>query len=399
MALILVTYPITFLLAIAPDGASPPGSERNLELERLVRAQGAEYSAHRDAALERFPNGWDVDSAAADSWDSGLVAFILNARLSHQQDFISLEAQVPRRDIMGRYWKPSESTEATIAFLLETMWKGGLQKSDRRFPEREPEYAYQTLRQLSLYRSGTAKMWLAIWVGSPDERYKFLSLEAICADPSLTVQPVIEQFLTSGDDSLAGFRSKGRCLGALVHRDTEGSVDAVLAAWPTLRDQGYTANAIGALAANSSDRARAFVHSFIVDPGGDARQRVEALAKLCVNPKPNDADILRRLLQSEVIAEAKGDALLAMAKCPAGQILPVLREILATGDDAELVARAGLVMSAVYRRNKDIMPMNRAEDIALLESVRRRDSIPHATHVHFGTYIEVLKGELNPELP
>lgn len=153
-------------------------------------------------------------------------------------------------------------------------------------------------------RVGETSLWKAIWEQSGDDRFRFVAIRQVCADPDPSVQPIVLQILHHEETDSWAY-SKSRCLSGLVHRDTEDTVDTIFGALDVLRKENRKDFAVAVLAANGSTRARPFVHAFILNPENNERRRGEALAKCCNRPHPDDIDVIRRFMAGPVWGGAK----------------------------------------------------------------------------------------------
>ena len=210
-----------FLSGINAAGAD--GSEDYARLMRLGESDGVDYLRERDALLAGHPTQWDVDAAAARSWEAGLTAFILNARLSEKERFVKWDAQRPLVQITGRYYAlPGASVEIGLAFLLEKMWKGPTAK--------EREWAYkdlQLIRAKFTVGLGNTALWRAIWENCPDDRFKVIVILYIASSNDPTVIDIIQEVLQAAEDRPLG--AKHRCLLGLWHSPRDDAAEAVLA--------------------------------------------------------------------------------------------------------------------------------------------------------------------------
>lgn len=361
------------------------------ELARLTQADGEQYITLRNSLLARHIEPWDVSGAAAQSWEFGIAAYILNRRMKEKEAFKRLDDAHPASYVsVNGYGRLSRSPEANTAFLLEKLWKAPHGKGDewlRITPDQDRQYAYNTLAQSRHFRrAGETALWKAIWEQSEDDRFRFVAIRQVCADPDPSVQPIILQVLHHEDVDL-GPDFKYRCLSGLVRRDTEETVDAIFGALDVLRNANRMDFAIAVLAANGSTRARPFVHEFILNPENHERRRVEALAKCCNRPHPDDVSVFRKFLASEVSKRVKADAVRSLSSCPLDLIRPFLGEILMEWDDHELVANAALALSIGHLRATKADSVAAAEDVALFEAMTLRDDLPEVTRIHIGRYI------------
>ncbi len=393
--------------AYALKGAAE--SDGLVALARMVEAEGEAYVQVRNELLKEHPEPWDVAAASEKSWELGLAAFVLNQRMKEKAAYEFLDNQHPSnyRHVEG-YGKLSNSSEANVAFLLEKMWKAPGDQQDRRWaatPEKDREYAYNTLVQTTYFTPvRQTPLWKAIWEKCPEVRLRFIALFFACADPDTLVQPIIEQVLLHQDASDIAF-SKTRCISGLIHRDTEETVDAIIGAWDVLSGNHgkWVMNAIGALSMNSSDRARRVLYDFILDEKQPERRRSEVVAKLSNLPHLDDVGVIRRFLAGRGSTGMKADALRWLHRYPLAEIRQVLREVLSTFDDVELLSAAALSLYNAHGPARDEDRAIRLEDATMLEEVLQgRADLPNATRVHIGMYIQGLRaqpGDPRPRLP
>jgi len=376
--------------------AAPAAADDLAELARLTQAEGEQYVTLRNTLLEKHPGPWDIPTAAAQSWEFGLAAYVLNQRLKEKEAFKTLDNEHPRsyRSIHG-YGKLSRSQEANTAFLLEKMWKAPSEQEDQRWavtPEKDREYAYNTLVQARRSKDvGETALWKSMWEKCQNGRLQYVALSYVCADPSPSVQPIIVEVLHSLDYESAPY-SKSRCLAGLYHRNTEETADAIIGAMQILANAGETSDAVGALAANESARARRFVYEFILDNKNSETIRAETLAKCCGRPQPGDIQVINQFLSGEASVPVKTRALKSIGRnCPLDHVRPMFREILTESEDAELIAGAALALVNGYLLANEIDPAAAAEDTALFETVARRETLPDVTRIHIGGYVAKIR--------
>ncbi|UCC32015.1 MAG: hypothetical protein JSU86_06995, partial [Phycisphaerales bacterium] len=337
------------------------GGQDFARLMRLGESDGVDYLRERDALLAGQPTQWDVDAAAARSWEAGLAAFILNGRLGESEAFAKWDAQRPILRANLRYYDwAGASVEEGLAFLLEKMWKGATAK--------EREWAYNDLQLIGAKFTvgvGNTALWRAIWENCPDDRFKAIVILYIASSDDPTVQPIIVEVLDDGNDAVPlGF--KYRCLQGLRYRDTEQTVDAILDGWDQLTsERAWTEKALAALCANGGKRARQFVHGLALSPDQDEWTRADAAAGCCLRPHPDDPDMFRKFFTGPGSVKMKTKALKGLRgrnAYPLEPIRPVLREIITTSDDEDLTESAALTLTSCYRHAKELNERAVAED-------------------------------------
>ena len=373
-------------------------------LDAIVPAEGDEYLRLRNMLLEQHPRPWDIPTAAGESWECGLAAYILNQRSIEKQAFEMLDNERPSsyRNVNG-YGRLTGCPNANMAFLLEKMWKAPSKPQDVRWPvspEKDRQYAYNTLVQARWSPPlGETALWKSMWRDCDDDQFRFIGLGPLCADPDPSVQPIILEVLHRPDPDAYPY-SKYRCMEGLRYRDTEQTVDAILETWDgVMKELGLVEKALAALCLNSSDRARRFVHQFALDENQVESLRSHAVAGFCLRPHPDDAEVLHSFFQGTGSVKMKRDALQWLHKCPLEHIRLPLREILRKSNDPKLISGAINALGSAYIAAKGVDETARAEDVALLEAVRARDTLDGAIRAYAGRCIERVQGNPNPKLP
>ncbi len=376
------------------------GGEDFARLERVARAEGDEYVQLRDALLETHPEPWDVGVAAGQSWDAGVMAFILNARRGAKDTFRGWDALSPRYTASGRSYSLSGKDWTSVwAFLIEKIWKGETAR------ERDgADYDLQQYCRESTIELGHLALWHAIWDGCDDERLQSVAVFQLCSNPDPSTQPIIVELLKGGNGSLDARRLRGQCMSGLWYRDTEQTVDAVLGVWDALSKTGHWEySGAGVLARTSSERARRFVYDLVLDSSEDERLRAETLMHFCHRPQPGDIQVFRKFFAGPGSDKMKWDALGGLYRYPLNDIRPLLRELLMDSTDPKMIASAAFALSKADLSTKDVPDATKAEDIALFEEVlRTREDLHETARVHIDLYIRRLRakpGDPRPTLP
>lgn len=95
-------------------------------LHRMGSAEREEYLAQRDVLLRSHPQPWDIDQACTRSWQAGLGAYILNARLRQPEDFDRWAVEVEQYSKGAHHATPGfglARARVNIPFAIEFAWK------------------------------------------------------------------------------------------------------------------------------------------------------------------------------------------------------------------------------------------------------------------------------------
>ncbi|UCC32300.1 MAG: hypothetical protein JSU86_08460, partial [Phycisphaerales bacterium] len=322
-------------------------------LRRVATAEAAEYLRVRQDVLAHSHAQWNIAEAAAESWEIGVAAFVLNARRVSPESFQRMDAVQPRRDITGRsYTLPEPSVENRVAFLLEKAWK----------PVEEGDRA-RGLSDLRLgLRKGTGRvadpaMWRAIWEECPIERLREISLFLLASSSDLAVLGIVAGVMAEHGDA-GTKRLQALCLTGLLDSELPEAGELVLTQWEYLRqEQTLAEKALAVFGANVSERARSFVHGLALDEDQEEWLRARAAVSCCLRPHPGDPAMFRKFLAGPGSIKMKAKVLKGMQGrngYPLDPLRPVLREIIITSDDEELTESAALTLTSCYRHAKDV---------------------------------------------
>ncbi len=381
-------------ILLAAGAAAPAVQEAgNLDtLRRLAAAEGPEYLQAREEVLQHSRAPWNIHEAAAESWELGVAAFVLNARQASPQSFQRMDAVRPRRDITGRsYTLPEPSVHNQVAFLVEKAWKP-VEEGDRG-------------RGLSDLRLGLGKgtgsvadpaMWRAIWEECSIERFREISLFFLASSSDLGVLGIVADVLAERGDA-GTKRLQALCLTGLLDSELPEAGELVLTQWEYLKqEQSLAEKALVVFGANGSERARRFVHSLALDEDQEEWLRARAAVGCCLRPHPDDANMFRKFFGGPGSIEMKTKALWAIGGsggCPRDSIRPVLREVITTSDN-EKITRAAAAELGSYLYSREVAEDHTVtEDIRLFEQILERPNLsPSARSSISGMILRIKEG-------
>ena len=337
---------------------------------------------------------WDVAEASRESWEVGVAAFALNARLRipdvlRHWDGHALKA---RPDITGRRYRFDQGGARAdwVAFLLERVIKPQAPM------DRDYAIAELSLRLRSGERYvgiGHPAMWRAIWEESDSEELRKVALFFLSASGDPSALSIIAEVLDGIEDPEAAKR-KARCLSGLVYNESTRAKDLVLEAWEQLAATSWSKEAaIGVLSTSPNLRARELLYSVALDRKESVMMRHGTVAKLSNLPHPTDRAFVRKFLTEVESDELKRKVVTDLPEWfPLEWYRPTLREIVQDSSDqrAVLSAAAALVRGHGARtpligrdggwahgRPRKVADLDiRAweEDVALLEEAATRGS-------------------------
>jgi len=399
-------YSIGLVAMSTMASAQSSGSGSLADLNRLIEANRAEYVKLREELLKTAPGLWDVEAAAARSWEHAVLAFALNHRLRIPDTFADWDKNARRlfTDHGGRLYRfdsDGGARSSDIAgFLLEQSIKPS-EGVDKQWPMGE------LLGRLGRAAKGFAgmeptAMWRIIWEECPHERLREASLFFLSSSGESSALPTVAEVLRD-DGSENGKQFKHRCLHGLFYSNSQEAMDLVLDLWDDLRAQSFTPN--GVLAKSANPRAREMMYTLALDPAESSGTRVSTVGLISKYPQPGDRAFLQQFFAKVKSDQLKEQVLRDIAKWfPFEWYREPVREILRTSSDRHVVSNAAFALmrghgaqtpradrqrqrkewtyDAAYRRPGALERARQLdvnaweEDIALLEEVVQRDTLP-----------------------
>ncbi len=396
-----------FLASLAYGAVSAESDYQNEALAALARATPDAYQGLRSTVLAGRTNLFDLAGAIRQSWETGLMAWILNARLEHAAEAAAVDRTGPvlRRNQKLDYRLPSPLTSAPKeldqALMVERVWRGfplaptpPLQ-SVVKPPVVLPRYALlelsDTLAQQTI--NAPASLWLAVAQGDAPPAVKAVALSQVAlldteearAILRKALKPALPQQITF--DEAGGFHEnqlsypydvyaqKDAILRALSRRDAKqpaggfGLLRETRADWAGfLSGGGY-----GAIANQPGPASRAFLIEVVHDPSAPARDRVAAMNTAIGIGAVDDrgtpetfAMIAAVLRDKSYPAEVRRAAASKLLPYSSEQIRGLVSEVLATEPDID--TQKALVRSA----SADSSP----EGLNFLRGLSERSDLP-----------------------
>lgn len=311
---------VLFILPVARASA-----DEFAALHQLGLAEGQEYFAKRDTLLHSNPQRWDVEQACAHSWQAGLAAYILNARLAQPEQFAKWEVEVERGSKMMHLPTPAAGfrrVPVNSAFRLEFAWKPPLWIGDYNWGaevtglkgERSP---FDAARAEALSTGSPpapgepvpVELWRAIWRDCAIERFRAVAIGSLAHSPAeedrQTVRAVI--FDTTSPLDLRAAALNGFLSAAYVAGRPSDTVDVLI----QIADNRDTPLQLAKRAVRNlgntdrwrieDPRAGAFLRQVARDPMRPEELRCEAINARKSETLPEDVEMLRvALTQTEL---------------------------------------------------------------------------------------------------
>lgn len=278
--------------------AQPSGSGSIQDLSRLLRAEGAAYPRLRTETLQKTPGPWDVAQASQESWELGILAFALNARLRDSDTFARWDenAYRGRADILGWIYRfRGGSTADAVAFLLEAGVKPP-QGVRQEYPMSE---LLGRLQHSSVYAGiGHPALWRVIWQDCSFKWLREASLFFLASGGDPDALDIVAEVLR--DQQTADAKQlKVRCFSGLVYSESEQAKDLVIEEWDRLKADSLHTYAIGVLSTSSNPRAREILYGLALDTTESETSRRDAIEALSTRPHVGDKAFLGKFF-SEV---------------------------------------------------------------------------------------------------
>jgi len=356
-------------------------------LRRLVVAERAAYPRLRHELLSKNGGPWNVALASGESWELGVAAFVLNSRRASPGDFATMDAEKPGHYAnLQNYRFRGVPLVHQLAFLLEKIWRP-LDAEDRA----------RAVNDLGLRLSsgstaiGESQLWLSIWEQCPIERLRQFSVLFLAASNDPGVLDAIGEVLRTHDEPSI-WQTQAYCLMGLWTNELPEAAELVLAEWDRLkRDRGLAEKALGALAASPSPKAREAVYAFAMKPENPEWLRHESVVGCSLRRHPGDREFVERFLTEVDSVKLKRKVLADLGALPLADVRPALLGVLRESSDSEMASAAALALTQGYIKAKEINPSEIAADIALLEAVAERASLPENTRALIRSHRSAIK--------
>ncbi len=258
------------------------------DLRRVAVLEPNQYRIQRDAILRAHPEEWDVAEAVEHSWEAGLIALILNARLHLSEQagkWDGLQPIDPVATIRGEldYNLEQLGIGDYRVFAIEEIWKPRVHK----IRYMQPEWVLTRGRVL-----GPLALWYRVWQGGRSGPMRRLAINAIAGDESDqgrdAIAAILENPNSPQQDMIDAISRLGRYRPAYA-------ADVLFSAPQTNPDLPGGWRVLTWL---GDPRARKFLRERALDPKLQATDaaRLGALGVLSTHPAPEDMDIVRNFL-------------------------------------------------------------------------------------------------------
>ncbi|MCP4591572.1 MAG: hypothetical protein GY842_12600 [bacterium] len=375
-----------FIVGVVACAASPvladeSGAERQAELRSLAVLEGDAYLGERDRLLKSCSTPWDLEAACAESWETGLAAYVLNQRQRVPKEFARITN--PKKGGFSAIGlgpvRNTEDGQAGFAYLLELMWKSGDERTIR-FAQTD---FFAAAVRYGWMPATPPTLWRKLWSSEPDELWRPVVLYGMAVQDDEPTRDLIIDLLLSGD--LSG-REPGSILLAIgnIERAKPGQGTQVfLRILPMTIErenlvlfQGVAAE----LAGIRRPEARRALYDVALDreKGTDVFRRV-ALSKCSSYARDEDIEVFRAFLAAEEDMSSRvgvigilGRGVSAYTYAQAG---PLLRELLETERDPRIIERTVRSLDSVYSNRGEISPEVLSSDLALLAHLAETGSL------------------------
>lgn len=351
---------IVVLLAMGPVSSTAYAQATMADLVRVSQARGDDYKALRDDLLRRHPEKWDVAAATAVSWEAGITALALNARLAAPDDIKRWEAAPPRPMTASgktRAFRVGDQ-KALRAWQIEQIWSAG-----RDFGQDLSFYGKSPLTNVP------TALWRGIWDEAENELLRKIAIHAMASGSDPATYATLASVLGRRDYADV---TRHICLLGLGYRRSPDVVDLILESWDEIAlNAGHVEVAIGILGRQHSRAAREKLAAIAMDADAIPRERAQAIAIRGADPESEDSELFVRFLSADAPAKVKEDALRIAASWPVERIRPVVRFVFENETDRGLISEA---MAALARCHLHADPMGTATDPETPEDIRLIDA-------------------------
>ena len=322
-------------------------------LHTLGAAEGAEYIAQRDGLLRSHPEPWDVEQASGHSWQAGLAAYILNARLREPEAFAAWATGVEEWTRRGHIQSISlgfNHAHPNVEFRLEFAWKPPDWVAEIEHCEKLSLEHYGRARSAALlaFRGFSARwegspypLWLAIWQHCDIPEFRLLAIDRLAGSDRPEHQQIGLDVLLGAEYST---ELRLRAMWGYSSRKPPELTDTVLRlinAPDTPEELGVSAIvSLGTTSRRKQNDPRA--HAALRDVAQNARKpealRCAAIEACGRDPRPEDDAILSAALRQTDLARLQRTA----ASQAAGResLRPVLREVMYNHANLTVVSAA-----------------------------------------------------------
>lgn len=336
-------------------GAVHVHADASVALHELGAAEGVMYVAQRDALLESHPDPWDVEKACAYSWQAGLAAFILNARLTDSGQFAEWDRQIEQVSKAVHLPMPAAGfrrVNVGAAFRMEFAWKPPDWVSKFRWgtaaANRDPEAAARSgaLAPNGLYApidDVPLALWRVIWRQCNLSEFRAVAIGVLARSDSLEDQQAARSALLDVKEALEIRRV---AIYSIAARAPEDSVDDLIQIGNDFSTSTELAVvAISALANNSSrltaayPRVRAFLEATAANDDRPVELRSAAVEACKQDRRSSSVAVLR-----EALMHTKAPQLQLAAIREEEELRPALKHAMYNYGDLNVVSAAATAL-------------------------------------------------------
>jgi len=332
------------------------GSDGLQALQQLAHLEGEEYVARRDRLLTTHPEPWDVEAAAEYSWEVGLAAFILNARIEYPKGFAIWDAARPIRTRSGRlrYTEKTRFAGAT-AFLCEKVWKTA--ESD--------DVRHLCLSLAPGGRSvGPFALWRSVWQGAEADDVRAIAIEALAERNVPEARNLVVEALLSRSVSNRVHRAALR--GLATGRPSHTTHVALQVLNSQHLDAQLRTEAVGILSGQAEPEAREALVKCAAGTTEESAVRCAALAACARDPKPGDVALFSSAIQDSACEEIRVCAIRKAIAYPIEEVRSVLR----------CVARDTTAPNIAQEAIRALVKHGTAQDIEFVQAVSEDETLP-----------------------
>ncbi|MCP4365609.1 MAG: HEAT repeat domain-containing protein [Planctomycetes bacterium] len=327
------------------------------QLGSLASLEGEAYRAGVAKLIEAHPQLWDVDEATAKSWEYGLLAWILNARIRDHEQF----AEWDRFPLIRKHGPGYVTHPAALAgsagqlFLIEQIWKTATVPEVR-------EDAFSALMQLKI--EGPSSLWYAVWHNAPMADLKAVALHALASDDTEVAQEILLNALQNKD---VHERMKHAALTGLGVARPKYATDVILqsiSGWEY--DLDLVGDAFRALAVQPDERSRQALHQVVEDSSRTDGVRLTAIISLSGQPAPEDVPVFQTLFTEPTSQRLRPRTAYSLIHYPIEQTRPLLHQLLGKSLTPEVLYWAIIIVEG----------KGGAPDLKMLKMVSERGDVP-----------------------
>ena len=354
------------------------------ELTRIAGLKGGAYVAARNQFIQSRTEPVDIDKAIEKGWPEGLLALIINARISEPNLFRvydDSESQVYPAHNGDLRWRPPDVWDRSkgvnvcgVIYQIEKIWKGGV------WPE---ELLAQTAHRLARGGSivGPAKLWHRVFRGTANLRLKTYSAKAIAmnSNDDAVINTVKEALAEKGMPE----GIKKMIISGLYQSKSKHTTMILTNTFENWKSNPDIANfGLATIGRQADPNVKAFLYDIILDTSQPDYLRSAAFYGMSQNPELQDVPYLRQGIKSSLIRSYKERTFFVLSKYPYNLVREIVHNAIVTTEDPN-----------VLRICIDIIDISVAndDDLLLLSTISENQKVPESHRKMAKAVIEKIK--------